>query len=280
MDSRFEYADFLEALRDGRVGEAVSRTPDPVTGRARTNALPVDRHLNWVLPSYDFANLFEVGDDKLSEVRDYGIELFLQGDLHLPFNPVVYMVHIERGGFLYRVHEEADGRFKLFCYALFRDQNMFMKTHSGWICENPDPAVSDIAYAMVLPRIASDADRVGGLTNSAVTNIIICTTLLTQQRVYRYTEPESEKLARINRGRALGKHPRLVPASKVIHLEIDTLARVIWKTGSYGIGTPKRPHDRRGHVRHFKDGTTTWVNATKIKGGAQLPPVTTVMIDA
>lgn len=32
-------------------------------------------------------------------------------------------------------------------------------------------------------------------------------------------------------------------------------------------GTPKSPHTRRGHYRHYKNGKVVWIEPTKVKGG-------------
>jgi hypothetical protein len=222
-----EHANFPNAMRAGRVGEAVS--PRPTGFANRTTLEPVDRNLGWVLPNYAFPNLWDVGDDTLSEVRERGIEMYLHAELRLPFSPVVYMVAAYDDTFLYRVTEEEDHRFEIKCYQWRRDADGAIKLHSGWIIPHPD-IPTDPAYLMRPPRIVADTDAVGRLTNSAVENTLLLTALLTLKQAEPLLEisaPFSPKLDAINRGRALGERPRLVPEARVIHGRVDEANRIV-----------------------------------------------------
>lgn len=58
--------------------------------------------------------------------------------------------------------------------------------------------------------------------------------------------------------------PRSIRGPTVIRL----IQPVYPASGLHGTGSPRRPHDRRGHLRRYRSGKSVWVKASKIRGGA------------
>lgn len=77
---------------------------------------------------------------------------------------------------------------------------------------------------------------------------------------------ETDSLCRLNAGRAkskrnIGQVPPFIRISK----------RLYRQTGVGGVGSPKGPHERRGHLRRLKSGRQVVVRASSIHGGSPVP---------
>jgi hypothetical protein len=274
-----EYPDFLNAMRAGRVGETVRREWTPTGDRIVIR--PVDQRLDWAVHNYAFPTIEDMPDEFFWDVRERGVELFKAGQLRLPFSPVVYMVaagpHLG-GTMLYRLTDEDDRRFAVAVYQWQPQLNGAVRICSGWIAPSPDDP-TDLAFRLIPPRVES-VEALQGPTVAAVQNGVTLTALLTlpqAEPLLELTLPDSAKLDEINRGRALGSRPRLVPQERIIRIRVDEANRIVWRTGPRPHGSPS-PHDRAGHHRRLKNGGTTWVSGSKVLGGAPVPPSTTVVV--
>jgi hypothetical protein len=277
-----EYADFLNALRAGRVGEPTSRrmTPEGM----RTVATPCDQRLDWALHNYTFPAITELPEQYFYDVRERGIDLFLASQLRLPFDPVVYIVPVEAGdvrAVFYRLTQVDDRRLAVSTYNWLPELNGAFKPYSGWIVPHPDDP-TDVGFELIPPRIkGGNLERLMATTVAAVQNGITLTAMLTlpqAEPALELTMPGSAKLDAINLGRSLGKRPRLVPLARVIRIRVDEASRIVWKTGPRPHGSPS-PHDRKAHERRLKNGDTIMVKSAKVRGGARQPVSTTVLVE-
>jgi hypothetical protein len=148
----FEYPDFVEAMHKARVVEldfvALS------LGKSRLVPCPADQRLDWAIPVFEFAITSEI-EPMLQRGDAAAQALFNAGELHLPFNPVIYIARLpgpEGGGFLYRLDQSDDGKaLALKCYIAHPNRaGVFIKTHEGTI--RPFPADPNrVEYRMPKP---------------------------------------------------------------------------------------------------------------------------------
>ncbi len=64
----------------------------------------------------------------------------------------------------------------------------------------------------------------------------------------------------------------LQPVYRIVHLDRPRKRSLPGEPGIKGDGSPKAPHDRMGHFRHYRNGKVVWVRSPKVHGGSPTAP--------
>jgi hypothetical protein len=98
-------------------------------------------------------------------------------------------------------------------------------------------------------------------TLTAVARLMALCMVLNTKGIKKHTEPVPVKLnaKRARSGRS--------PLPSVTYIDVASLAQSAQRTGT---GREMPMHFRRGHIRHYDDGTVTWVRDTIVKADGEL----------
>jgi hypothetical protein len=125
----------------------------------------------------------------------------------------------------------------------------------------PDPDHIETGSTVLMPCEGESDESFRQYTLACVAKVMYLSLLLNTKGLKKRHEPIPVKL---NQKRARAGKP---PLDAVTYVD---LSGVHFGSGNTGSSSEKSMHFRRGHIRHFDDGSTTWVRDTIIKADGDL----------
>lgn len=223
--------------------------------------------------SYDFGSAFsDNGCQSLSEVAQEHVDaLRATGDLRLPHSTCFFIfTSSDADVVVVRAHNTDSGNI---CFAYWYYLKGTWYWHYVVGLYSPPLAAFDIAAESHCPE---EVKRFCAQMASATLRAVA---LLS-------TRPEDEVIEEQDIIPALGTtrakrtsaaHPtRLV---RIRTFAVSRLKAITQRQTAERIGSPRCPHNRRGHERVYKKtGKRIWINETKIKGGSPIPRPAVVQV--
>ena len=274
------FADFYEAVRKGNAVAIVSNASS-----SRITVAPLWRdqiHHEWAVPSFDFGHVLDphspstfIGEQAWKEMWPDVMDLLTGESFRLPFDECVYLVRYretpqkwETVNLLHLWHDE-DGTIAGNTYFQQDASQPVMRrwtlmpfqfvVHQG---DNTGVEFNFDPRANLSPDV--EAEYVLDMRTKYSEALVL--TLLLRSNGIVIEEPELSRTAEVNRGRASAKLP---PLSRTRVIRFGHLKRATSTVS--GIGSPKRPHERRGHYRKLRTGKVVPIAASKVHGGADAP---------
>lgn len=218
------YGDFVEAIRLGNVSDSYN---------GQTYQLSrVERRRNWAIPSYDFGRLLDANCRKNILNR-------------LPQT------------FSGRAETPDKNRVMLFTF----DATRFVLIQRIGMWGQPVGGVSSCLWLFFYVGNGhwSNAVREPSLANM----LVACADYLLDNPVEIEVLTDASTVASANRRRRMASG-NLLPSTKVLSLTRRRWGGPKAAARSTGLGSPKRPHDRGAHDRHYANGTVAHIPACKI----------------
>lgn len=276
------YPDFVEAVRQRKALSIVSVSPQ---GRVEVASLPAEyRAHDLALPSFDFGYVFDpndrsfIGKQTLDKMWAESLPIVRDGKFRIPFPECMFLFRYRETAQKYEtvnlVHlwETDDGT--VICNTFYQ-QDMTGITKQ-W---TKAPFQFEICAGNVLSYSFDDAANLSYASaadyqldaHTKYTECVHACWLLRSNRVITETDEITPRLEQVNRGRTSSGKLNPLPATRVIRFDRATLVSAL-PQGPAAPGSPKSPHERRGHYRKLRSGRETWVNASRIRGGQETQP--------
>jgi hypothetical protein len=283
------FADFVEEMRQGMALRVSSNQH-----HAKVEVTPVPREYtryNWAIPSFDFGHLYDpkssasIGLERWNSEWQPVTELLENEQFRLPFDECAFIFRYGETLLKYAttniVHVYHDEDRSIVGHTWFQQevndavkQRWTMMPFQFVVHQGSPPSV-EINFST--PRLTSDVEAdYREDCKAKYTEVLIATLLMSTNAAHEgQDERTAQRIAQVNRGREFGKLPPL-PMTRFIHIDKTVITRAATATC---IGSPKRPHDRRGHYRTLRSGKRVEVSPSKIHGGSEVAPCYRVELD-
>lgn len=276
------FSDFVQALAQGKVLKIAAALDRKIKAAPIE---PIYRRYDWAVPSFDFSFIFDpadssfVGTEVCNDLWAEASELLSENKMRMPFPECAFLFRYRETYSRYEtvnlVHLRDDG--EAIWGDTFFQQAIDHPSKSRWT-KTPfqfvlHPGLGVEMNFDPLVRLSPSWEHEYRLDlRSKYTEVLYAALLLGSRRASILEEAANPvPLIEVNRQRSEPDDLKPLPATRIIKVNLPVLVATARNRGR-GIGSEKRPHERRGHYRNLQSGKQVWVNACKIHGGSGAPP--------
>lgn len=275
------FSDFVQELARGKVLKIAAALDRKI------KAAPIEplfRRYDWAIPSFEFGFIFDpadpsfVGNEVCNDLWAEASDLLSRNEMRLPFSECAFLFRyretVNRYETVNLVHLRDDGE------AIWGDtyfqQAIDHPSKSKWT-KTPfqfvlHPTLSVEMNFDPMVRLSPSWEQEYRLDLRSKYTEALYAALLLGSRRNSVEEAVADNVDPIEHAAPKGDNRDLgPPATRIIEVNQSMLVAAA-RSKRVGIGSERRPHERRGHYRNLQSGKKVWVNACKIHGGSETRP--------